>query len=194
MFQATELVGFGASSGLSYVQFFASANSAVVPAATSAGDLIVYHGFGVSPPPSGYTAIVNSTEYFSGYKISDGSDGGANIDIGGFVVIAVFRGNEFIRNVTVKDTSASQTDGNPSGQTITSASGITPLIVFGCYASDSAVDPRSMTPEKDSEVGGGDPGRWLAWKIYNGGSEDVVIDMDDEGADNSLMGFYLELA
>ena len=74
--------------------------------------------------------------------------------------------------------------------------GAAPLIVLGCYRSNSAaVDPRTFTvggsPAKDGEVAGPSNLSYVAWKVYVSGAQNVVVDMDDEAGSNILMSGYI---
>lgn len=204
MLMANQLVGFGVGGGLTSVSFLGSGSSetdATVPSDTQTGDIIVVAGI-FNFIPAGYEDVIRLTNAFGpggdayvGYKISDGTD--ANDVLNGVPIIAVFRGNIAISSVVAKSTATQVTTGNPSAQVITSGSGVAPLVVIGFYFANSPVSPRTMSPAKDGEEDdGSNQGMWLAWKIYNSGSADVTVDMDDEGDPtfpNALGSFYLEL-
>jgi hypothetical protein len=64
------------------------------------------------------------------------------------------------------------------GQTI-------PVIHLAYYNSDGSVSPRSFTPAEDGEYGPSTVS-FYKYKTYNTSPAEVTIDMDDEGARNTL--------
>lgn len=211
----TRTHGFNSRFGLRHVGFFASAvatdgnASIVAPAGIIRGDLLVLldrvstTSVPTTVVPSGFTTIRNDNDatavrMITSYKIADGTEGGASIT--GMVAgtfedgkaMAVFRGNVPITGVTIGSSSGQIVNTNPTGQNVVASGGLVPLIVFGAFVSNTAVDPRSFTPAKDAEINP-DTLLYLAWKIYNAAPSDTAIDMDDEGNGNGLQSFYLQL-
>jgi hypothetical protein len=216
------LVGFGVGGGgLTTLAQVGSAVSTLAtitaPATINPGDLLVLWQRAVNitttiptlVEPSGFTTISN-TSFVSGgangarynvcYKIADGSeDGAALTGMDGSAADAKalyqFRGDVPISGVTVGDLETQSTDGNPSSQTVGASGGVAPLIVLAGYDTSGTTDPRTFTVAgvgaKDGEINAG-AGLYLAFKIYNNGPQDVVVDMADEGNGNTLHTFYLQ--
>lgn len=167
--------------------------------------------------PTGFTQIVTTAQPTFGFhrtttsfKVADSDDEsdvltGMDGDAYERKILLVFRGGKKITAAAAQDPDGVQSDGNPSAQTVTSSGGTAPLVVLGIYAAFAAVgaiDPRSMTVSsvdvKDGEVSnedGGQPSLWVAFKWYYHGQSvpDVVVDMDDEGA-NFLQSCYIEVS
>jgi hypothetical protein len=180
----------------------ATTNPVTVSASVEAGDLMIVAGFvdgaGASIPTGFSVASLstNTATQKSGltYKIAVGGEGTSVpgfFDTGGPGInrVAVFRGNKPITSVTVGSPGAQATDGNPTPQLVAASGGTPPLIVIAYYGSNTAVDPRTMSPAKDAEIGA--TLDWLAYKIYNTAPADVTVDMDDEGTGNLLASCYL---
>lgn len=211
----TRAHGFNANRNLRHIGFFASAvatdgdPTVTAPAGILRGDLIVLldrvsqTGLPTAVVPSGFTQIRSdndgsSVRMIPSYKIALGTEGGTSITgmaAGSFEdgkALAVFRGNVPISGVSIASSAGQITNGNPTSQNVTAASGVSPLIVIGGYASNAAVNPRTFTPAKDGEINP-DTLLYLAYKIYNADPADTAIDMDDEGSGNGLQSFYLKL-
>ncbi len=174
------------------------------------GDLLVLYDYVSSisvPPevaPSGFAiaaSLLNvKFRWTLSYKIADGSEASASLTgmttgSGSFAnkILLCFRPDIPATSAVSADPDATITDANPSAQTVTASGGTAPLIVFGCYASTGAVNPRTMSPAKDGEMSSG-TSFYVAWKIYNSSPADVSVDMDDEGNNNMLMSCYIEVA
>lgn len=219
MFRMSNHMGFGVIPKLMALSVFDSATSTastiVAPASIVPGDLIVLFDSAVSTgtpstvTPTGFTNINTVTvgtatirKSICSYKIAVGDEGGATItgmngNQQNGKMIYVFRGNVAITSVVVGDVGSQGTDGDPVAQTITSASGIPPLVVFGAYAGGTAVSPRTFTvggsSAKDGEITSS-TSAYLAYKIYDSAPSDVVVDMEDETVNNTLQSFYLQAA
>jgi hypothetical protein len=185
------------------------------PAGIQAGDLLVLvdRAIGAGVPtavvPSGFASVSDSnngsnTQQILSSKIADGSEASASLT--GMTssisqvakVLLVFRGNVAIAAATAQDVGAQSTTGNPTAQVVNASGGAAPLVVIGAYGSQGAINPRSMSPAKDGEVGEEGPTSaktWLAWKIYDTSPADVTVDMDDEDgggtSGNTLQSCYL---
>jgi hypothetical protein len=194
----------------------ASATSAATtvtgPASIIAGDLLVLldMAFNATLPastvPSGFTIIWDQNDTVSqrtimSYKIATGAEASASLTgmAGSALVnkqLYVFRGDSAIAAVSVLDVDSQFTSGNPTAQTITSGSGVAPLVVLAGYSADTAINPRTFTvggvAAKDGELAHGVLA-YLAYKIYNAAPANVVIDMDDEGGSNNLGGCYIQV-
>lgn len=191
------------------------------PANIIAGDIIVLadfadNGSGIPSKviPTGFTEIssqgLTDSRGTLSYKLAAGTEGsssitGQNGDFTNNKVMCVFRA--YASSLTLGGAIGTISDGNPSGQTITASGGTAPLVVLGMYAgyangSSGVIDPRTFTisavAAKDDERnfnGADNEDIWLAWKIVNSGTPaDVVIDMDDEGIRNCLIGCYLSVS
>jgi hypothetical protein len=218
MFALTQLAGFGAGGNalLASITQQASATSTAstitAPADIIAGDLLVIldrassGGFSIpsSVTPSGFTLIgssLNSTSGITGYrqnasyKLADGSEASASITgmNGGSTnnkAMLVFRGDTPMTALALGGAGEQITDSNPTLQTCSASGGAAPLVVFGCYGSSGAVNPRTFSTTKDGEINPS-TSLYLAWKIYNTSPADSDIDMDDEGNMNALQSFYI---
>jgi hypothetical protein len=180
------------------------------------GDLLVLFDIanGAAPQPvtvlaDGFAQLFNmvsgtgNTRVIGSYKIADGAESytaltGMNGVSSNQKILAVYRKHLVpISSIAVATTTPEfNTGGNPTPQVIPAGAMATPCIAFGCYASGTPaapIDPRTFTPTKDREhtVTSGFT-MYLASKIFNVSSEDVTIDMDNEGAANILAGFVLE--
>ena len=221
MLQVNELIGFGVSENsvaisLSQVAFGGILNDVLVaPGSIQAGDLLVFHeqaGNGTSSiptasVPSGFSIICNNSVVVAGsaglrgvlsFKIADGSEASSSLSaMSGNAfetrAILVFRSDLGMLSATTASANGEATDGNPSSQTITASGGVSPLVVVSIYCSDSSINPRTMTPEKDGEASIGSI-VYVAWKIYNSEPQDVSVDMDDEGFGNILQSCYIEIS
>lgn len=221
MLAVTQSCGFTADDTLIQLVQQGSATSLLAtvtaPANIQQGDLLVLFDsagqVGVNVPtivPTGFTSInnVSITDGFSfirsicSYKVAVGNESSSSISgMSGAnsndKMLLHFRPNVPINALTVGDVDGSGITTNPAAQTVTSASGVPPLIVFGAYSADAAVSPRTFTvggsAAKDGEINSS-TFAYLAWKIYNSAPADVVIDMDDEGAMNTLQSFYISVS
>ena len=216
MLKVNQLLGFGAkAAGLSTLSFVDDATASgsdtiTAPASINAGDLLVMLDYHVKPDggglPTGWTQIVNFSspyvEVTASYRIADGTEDGTTITgwtggLGGGKIIQQFRGDSPASSVTVQDVESQITDGNPAAQTITASGGTVPLIAFAAYGSADPISPRTFTPAADGETSVSDPGvaeSYMKYKIYNTSPANISADMDDEGFDNSLASFYLEVS
>lgn len=180
------------------------------PASINAGDLIVLIDYAINATglptevvPSGFTSISSvssgKTRCILSYKKADGTEGSSsitgmssNINVM-YKVIVTFRGDVAATTITSNDPDGEATTGNPTAQTVTASGGSSPLVVIGGYASNNNVNPRTMSPAKDGEVGSSTVA-YIAWKIYNSSPADVSVDMDDEGsAVHCLTSCYIEM-
>lgn len=223
--------GFIAAGQLTSITQVLSATSTgttiTAPVGILAGDLIVLCDsiaggtLDAGVVPTNFTPIANVIvtdviRQITSYKLAIGTEGGTSITgspegVYGATakVMLVFRGNKAASALTLGDVGSQATSGNPTAQTITSATGVAPLVVFGFYscavAGTPAVNPRTFTvagsAAKDGELEQLDTSGftmdtdcWIAWKIYNTAPADVVVDMDDEGDGNALASCYLQMA
>ena len=85
------------------------------------------------------------------------------------------------------------TNGNPSAIVVPASGGTPPLLVIGAYRSSGTVDPRTFSTTKDGEASFHSNTMYIAWKLYLASPADSSIDMDDEGNDNCVQGFYVNL-
>jgi len=191
--------------------FFASATATgaspatlTYPGSILAGDLIFLGNFGrnnaggsAQVSPAGYTGIfdqdtLSNTRAYLGVKIAAGGETTPSLTTGGvennkFVV--VFRPNRPIQSVTIASTHIEQTDSAPAGQTITSASGVPPLVALAGYRSSAAVSSRGFSPAADAEISPSTLA-YVKYKIFNGAGADESISMADDGNSNSLWSLY----
>lgn len=194
-----------------------TAQTITAPASIVAGDLIVLMDRAgansatapVAVTPTGFTLIngqvlndaSDADRVVWSYKIAVGTEGGTSITgmNGAFnsKVMAVFRGDVAIGGVTVADVEGAITNVDPADFTVSASGGTPPLIVLATYSiwlEDAAtVDPRSMSPAKDSEIGAAAGDVYLAWKIYNASPADVTVGMADEGFFNCLQSCYISV-
>ena len=221
MLKLNNLSGFGVRQvGLTTVSFIASTTSTAetitAPASINAEDLLVLFDSAratlaepTAVTPSGFTNFI-SFSAISGpssvgirnmvsYKIADGTEDSTSItgmtgDITDNKVMLQFRGNTSISSVTSNVIgSPAVTDNNPASQTITASSGTAPMILGALYASDTTVSPRTFSAVADGEVTSSTL-LYAKYKLYDTSPSNHSADMDDEGTNNSLASFYLELS
>lgn len=203
------------------VSFIDSANSNVAtitaPATIVAGDLLILFQSSTSsgsPPtavtPSGWTNLVNdSLDYgvagdrvMVDYKIAAGTEDGSTItgmdgSLDDRKVMLQFRGDPVIASVSLQDLAIEFANaGDPAGQTCNASGGVVPLIVFGLWSNaGGSIDPRSFSPAADGEVAvSGSTAFYVKYKIYNSSPANVSVDMEDEGNENILASFYLQIS
>lgn len=221
MLYATPYIGLGAGgeqSPLAQVDSSTSTAATIVaPTTIVPGDLLILvqysfdAGGSAAVTPTGFTNFINVIDVGGGsrgmidWRLADGSEAGATLtgmdEPADAKVLVVYRRAPIITSVTPLGAGSESTTGNPVAQTVGSASGAVPLIVIGGYGATAPVSPRTFTVSgvsaKDGEVGAGvgTTDAWQAWKIYEVGStpDDVVIDMDDEGT-NALMSGYFQVS
>jgi hypothetical protein len=190
-----------------------------LPTGIQVGDLIVVFDLAVSAGgdpsaviPSGFNQVVTVSDGAArgllSYKIAAGTEGGTSLNgmdstIEGKLTY-VFRGNnKAIASAVPTDVNSQSTGANPTAQVVNASGVATPLIVIGCYGTNTSagnLDPRTFNPAKDGEINvtlagaGNDDFMYLAYKIYNSNPADVTIDMDQEGNRNVLMSCYFACA
>jgi hypothetical protein len=217
MFPAAAAAAVSLTTIVQVLSATSTATTITVPADVRAGDLLVLldrcNGIVLctgDPPaavvPSGFTTISNQAtgngvasprRQIASYKLADGSEASTSLTgmtaaSGGAKILAVFRGGIPIVSVVLNDVGGQTTDGNPTAQVVNASGGTPPLIVFGFYGSNSAIDPRTFSTTKDGELSQGN--LWLAWKVYNSAPADTSIDMADEGNVNILQSCYITCA
>lgn len=165
------------------------------PGGIQAGDLIVLCDMaesGAAPTavtPSGFSVIANNTtgirRMMLTYKKADGTESGALTGMNGSSnnakVMVIFRGTGAAATITSHDHDGFADGGDPPAQTITSGSGLAPLVAIAGYGNSSAVTARPFSPAKDGEVGSSGDRCYVAWKIYNTGPSDITVDQTDIG-------------
>lgn len=145
----------------------------------------------------------SDTRIVARYKIADGSECGATITgMNGTATnskhLLVFRSTQGPITVpAVSAYNATVVDTNPGAQTISASGQTTPLIAIGTYHNSSAaVDPRVFTvggvESADGEISN-TTSHYVKYKIYNSSPSDISVDMDDEGTENALSGFYIRV-
>jgi hypothetical protein len=132
----------------------ASSSTITVMSNVQAGDLLVLfdYGFNFSGAsitnviPSGFTSIGTVTENnldnniraTMSYKIATGTESGTTLtginSNSETKILILFRGNKIISAVTVGSFVSDTDDKGPVSATITSSSGLTPLIIFADYS------------------------------------------------------------
>lgn len=178
-------------------------------AGTQAGDILLMSAYGINtaggPPAeviaSGFTSIMTHTLVNSrishAYKIVTGGEAALdyiNGTTGQRVYLATFRPNSPASAVSINDLDMQYTDVNPSEQTITSGSGIVPLIVIANFGTQSgSLTSQSFSPTQDGTLT--DSGLFqLYYKIYNSSPANVTADIGDEGTRNSVVSFYMQVS
>jgi hypothetical protein len=219
MFKVNQLVGFGArrvsfvpltTLSLQASQVSNFSQTITGPASIQAGDILILHDFAYvssgGPPaaaiPSGFTTIVNLGGSIArsvvSYKIADGSEASASLsgmpdDEYVAKMLYVFRGNAPATSVNVAGLNQQLTGGDPTSQNVAASGGAVPLLVIGAYGSGGGISPRTFNPAKDGEINGISGLAYLAYKIYNSSPADTAVDMVDEGGENTLVSFYMEV-
>lgn len=205
------LLGKGELLTLSLVAATSGTWGLTVPAGVQSGDLLIFSQVAsdfFGPPatdPAGFANLYDRINFGSGRKrfsgrVADGSESGSGLV--GMAVddarshLLVFRGNRALETISSGFSPVQNaTGGNPTPIVVTSGSGVRPVLVLAHYftGDGGTVNQRTFTPGKDGEHGATNV--WTAWKFYGGVSTpaNVTIDMDDEGSNNWIDGFYLEL-
>lgn len=181
------------------------------PSDLQAGDFLLLFdcaSTSLSPPtvvtPTGWTALdsqsgTSMTDAMS-YKIADGTEAGSSITgmNGGYSnrkLLVVFRGNVPFIAATIQSKVKQITASNPTSKTITSGSATTSILVIASWSDQidsNDISPRTQSPTM-TEVNN-TTHQYIGWiPYYSSGWTDQTFDMDDEGADNALMGCYIEL-
>jgi hypothetical protein len=201
-------VAAGGGGGTTSLAFHDSSTSAVatisVPAGLEAGDLMVLSDFAFNTTnptlvtPSGFTNWINAGDGANArlgvsYKIAIGDETtltGMDGNLADNKILAVYRPDVAISTITASTPTSQVTAGDPSSQAITATAGTLPLIAFGFYVSNGAVDPRTFSPAATGSINNG-TAHYLLYQLQNAALADVSIDMDDEGSTNILAGGYL---
>lgn len=202
----------GGLGSLSFVDEAVSLSSSVTaPATVNAGDLFVMSNCALYAPaavPTGFTQIgttlsADLTNVVS-YKITDGTEDSSTITgMSGayginYITLQQFRATGTpISSVTVQDNAQQVTAGDPTGQTCNASGGTVPLIVIGMYAAAAGpIGTRSFSPAADGETSATDglAELYQKYKLYDTSPADHTIDSGDNGFENFLRSFYLELA
>lgn len=226
MFLATQLCGFmaGGSSLTSITQVLSATSTGTnitAPSGIQAGDLIVLYdcataaiGSVTEVTPTDFNSIAaiavgTNARAVASWKLALGTEGSSSITgmaaagAGSTTkVMYVFRGDIPASLITVASTNSQGTSGNPTAQTVTSSSGVAPLVILGFYAArdDITISPRTFTVggvgAKDAELesNGTFGDTWVAYKIYNSSPQNASIDMDDEGSANLLVSCYIQMS
>jgi len=177
------------------------------PSDIVAGDLLIWYnnvantsGFPTAVTPTGFTLITNGTagtnrRLITAYKVAVGGDASSTITgmsagATNAKAILVFSTNG-ASSASVFDIEYQATDGDPTAQTITSATGTPPLVDIGFVRNLS--NNRSMTPTQDGELSIGN-GHFGLYKIYNSSPVDVVVDTNDGGNANTINSFYMQVS
>lgn len=163
--------------------------------------------------PTGYTLIdsavaSNTPQADAGrsnlyHKIAVSSDAGATLTIthgtSNFraTIVAVFRASPQsypiinIRSINSYGVTTTTTQAaNPPNQTVTSSSGVAPLIVFGAYSNYAT---RTFTPTQDGDITSTNT-RSLRYKIYNSSPVDVTVGSTTTGTVVTMQSFYMEIS
>lgn len=186
-----------------------TAENIVGPASIKSGDILVLldrainsSGIPTSVVPSGFSSISDLSDtptrrQILSRKLADGTEASSNLTgMNGTStnnkVIYVFRGNVPVETINVASVNGESTDVNPTTQFVVPGS-IVPLLIIGAYGSTGAIDPRTFSPAKDSELNQNTL-LYLAYRIYNISPATTTIDMDDEGDGNILQSCYIDAA
>lgn len=189
-----------------------SGTTIVAPSDIQPGDVLVLQDFSFNSTATVPTSVTPTnfdtphvdhtvgsySRHMVSTKLANGSEAGATITgmAGTFGVwkhLVVLKGNAPATSKTVSTPNAQVTTGNPTAQNVAASGGVAPLVVFGFYACDNNVNPRTMSPAKDAELNF-DTEAFVAWKIQNSSPVDVSVDMDDEGGANYLASLYIAMA
>jgi hypothetical protein len=214
MLMVNQLIGFGVGGApaLASVSQPASATSTgetIDWPSVQAGDMAILFDFatnGVGTPPSvtpsGFTNMCDAgaatTRGMTSFKRCTGAESGSLTGMNGTAddrkAMVILRGNVPFATITGADgENGAIGSGDPSAITVNASSGTPPLLVIGAYRSTGAVDPRTFSTTKDGEVSFHSNAMYIAWKLYLASPADTNIDMDDEGSNNLVQGFYATL-
>lgn len=211
MLKATQLIGFGARSApvlsLAFFDYLGHESDGIanlsLPAGAQAGDLAVasVQTFGGSlVTPSGWTLLYSNTsvrEARGACKILDGTETTANFNSGSTTFtdggVAIFRPSRVLASLSAAGWQSQGTSANPTAQTVTSGSGIAPLVVIGFAhtAAGSVTGFSTQSPAFD-DVLSNNPEFFLGYKIYNSNPVNHSVDMDDGGSNNVLASGYIQ--
>jgi len=198
------LMGGGGVSSISVPSSNTSTASTIsLPAGILQGDVIIVTAFGGGTVPPAQGTPTNFTNIFykntlnnsgqADIKLADGSESGSitgmNANVNNWKSLIIVRGDRPIKGYTVSSVNSEATSGNPVLQTVTSGSGVPPLIVVGVYGANAAVSPRTFSTTADAEISPA-TNHYLAYKVYNTSPANTNVDQDDEGV-NVLGSFYV---
>jgi len=186
-----------------------------LPTGIQAGDLIVIGNFArnnVGAPlaqdpttvgANNFIRLVdevrlNNTRANVWYKIAAGTESGLNPGgtTGGVENnkwALVFRGSRPITSIIPGSLNVDQTDATPATQTVTAASGQSPLVVIAAYRSSANVTTRGFSPAEDAEISPSGLA-FIKRKLFNSSPVNETITMSDNGISNTLISFYLQCA
>ena len=85
------------------------------------------------------------------------------------------------------------TSGNPAAQTVTSGSGISPLLVLSTARGTQAIVSYTFTPTQDGSISNGTT-VVSRYKIYNSSPSNVTVDCGDVGDSTMLQSFYVQMS
>lgn len=196
------------------------AASITIPTTAQAGDLAIVFdratrlsGLGELtpfPPPTGWTQVIsdpglNNDAAIQAYaKILEAGDPGTAITPGDhgshaqLKTMLVFRQAGGFASFTVRSPQAWEGGGDPPAQTIPASAGVPPLIVLASYGSANDPASASFVPTADGEILNGHDATTIEqrtrYRVYESAPADTTVDMANDGARNSLMSLYLEVA
>jgi hypothetical protein len=180
MLRATQLVGFGAGEGLSFIYVTHGVGTdtpATIPTARQAGDFcLIFNDAGGGTAlvtPSGFTQRLGSTTSPAGAIFSkelDGTETTVSVISGSDSawVVLVLRPSGPISSVSFTEIGDQHTAGDPALQNITVSGAATPLLIVA-KAKVTVIESPDPTASPDDLVslGGGDSTQECRYKIYN---------------------------
>lgn len=191
----------------------ASSSGTLALPSVQAGDILVVierRFFSTSQdqqaPVTGYTKLKGmyasgaQTAYCISYRIMDGTEtvfpaySGTDY-VGSRRMCFLFRPTGAISGVAIQDEDHERTGGNPAAQVKNASASAAITIVLAMFINDGGgtVNPRTFTgATPDVEVSSS---TWFYAKtvVQAPTASDVTVDMDDEGSNNQLTSFYLEI-
>ena len=184
-----------------------TAGTIVAPSDIVAGDLLVLYDnaannttLPTAVTPSGWdTALINQTfstnrRCMVHKKIANGTEAGATItgmSVNNVVLkILLVISTNGASSSTAYSIASEATNNDPTAQVISSASGNSPLAVFGFIRNQTGTG-NSMSPTQDGIITSAP--HYGYYKLYNSSPADVTFDTGDGGLNNFLMSFYIEV-
>jgi hypothetical protein len=109
-------------------------------------------------------------------------------------IALLFRPSSPITSITWTNTGAQYTTGDPSSQTVSVSGQAQTAVAMAIYNSTGVVSPRTSSITMQEIVHSATTTFYVKYKLYTEGEArtNFTVDMDDEGAGNQLLSFYVK--
>jgi hypothetical protein len=109
-------------------------------------------------------------------------------------IALLFRPSSPITSITWTNTGAQYTTGDPSSQTVSVSGQAQTAVAMAIYNSTGVVSPRTSSISMQEIVHSATTTFYVKYKLYTEGEArtNFTVDMDDEGAGNQLLSFYVK--